>query len=147
MLKSSQQAEQVIWPINPMFPLIYIFLLSVIIRETRVTLSYRYPLMRLLEFFHAYQPPGCIQKLNKCMLNMNPLLSAILPIILQETSPILHIACSHAQSNMLTCISPFSSGPHGIGVSPSADLTDLLEQFNSASIIYNGSDLSRPLCK
>ena len=78
---------------------------------------------------------------------MNPLLSVILSIILQETSPILHIACSHAQSNMLTCISPFSSGAHGIGVSPSADLTDLLEQFNSASITYNGSDLTGPLCK
>ena len=66
MLKSSQQAEQVIWPIAPMFPLIYIFLLSVIIRETRVTLSYR--LMQLLVFFHAYQPPGCIQNsINACL--------------------------------------------------------------------------------
>ena len=144
MLKSSQQAEQVIWPINPMFPLIYIFLLSAIIRETRVKLGY---LLMRLRVFSCLSTSWVHSKLNKCMLNMNPLLSAILPIILQETSPILHIACSHAQSNMLTCISPFSSGPHGIGVSPSVDLTDLLEQFNSASIIYNGSDLSRPLCK
>ena len=144
MLKSSQQAEQVIWPINPMFPLIYIFLLSAIIRETRVKLGY---LLMRLRVFSCLSTSWVHSKLNKCMLNMNPLLSAILPIILQETSPILHIACSHAQSNMLTCISPFSSGPHGIGVSPSADLTDLLEQFNSASITYNGSDLTGPLCK
>ena len=46
----------------------------------------------------------------------------------------------------LTCISPFSSGLQGCGVSASADLTDLLEQFSNASTTNRVSPWVGPLC-
>ena len=48
-------------------------------------------------------------------------------------------------NHWFTCISPFSSGPHGWGVSPSADFNGWLEQLSNTSNTYKVSPCVGPL--